>query len=139
MITARTMTRAELDLALGWAAEEGWNPGLSDAAAFFAADPEGFLIAEQDGEPVGHQAFRSFACEYLPITSPCAAPDRPQIRRMTMLVSACQCCGEQIEVSDLAQPTVCGDCQRWLEDDSPQALVEAASAARPIKSAPVQS
>ena len=53
MITARTMTRAELDLALGWAAEEGWNPGLSDAAAFFAADPEGFLIAEQDGEPVG--------------------------------------------------------------------------------------
>ena len=30
----RQMTRAELELALEWAAEEGWNPGLHDAAAF---------------------------------------------------------------------------------------------------------
>jgi hypothetical protein len=27
---------------LDWAADEGWNPGLGDAAAFFAVDPEGF-------------------------------------------------------------------------------------------------
>jgi hypothetical protein len=47
------MRREDLDLALDWAAAEGWNPGLNDAACFHAADPEGFLIAELEGEPVG--------------------------------------------------------------------------------------
>jgi hypothetical protein len=47
------MTRADLALALDWAAAEGWNPGLSDAACFHAADPEGFLVGEIAGEPVG--------------------------------------------------------------------------------------
>lgn len=47
------MRREELDLALDWAAAEGWNPGLGDAACFLAADPEGFLLAEAAGEPVG--------------------------------------------------------------------------------------
>jgi GNAT superfamily N-acetyltransferase len=46
------MTRAELDMAVDWAAAEGWNPGLSDAEAFWAADPGGFWIALLDGEPV---------------------------------------------------------------------------------------
>ena len=36
-----------------WAAAEGWNPGLHDAEAFAAADPEGFLGASVDGEPAG--------------------------------------------------------------------------------------
>jgi len=47
----RTMTRADLDLALSWAEAEGWNPGLADAAAFLAADPGGFLVADMDGTP----------------------------------------------------------------------------------------
>lgn len=51
-VAIRRMTLAELDLVLGWAAEEGWNPGLQDAAAFHAADPEGFFLAEAGGEPV---------------------------------------------------------------------------------------
>lgn len=51
--TIRTMRPKDLALALDWAAAEGWNPGLADAACFFAADPEGFLIAEVAGEPVG--------------------------------------------------------------------------------------
>ncbi|MGF1524758.1 MAG: GNAT family N-acetyltransferase [Leptolyngbyaceae cyanobacterium] len=42
--TMRTMTRDELDLAIAWAAAEGWNPGLYDADCFYAADPTGFLI-----------------------------------------------------------------------------------------------
>ncbi len=37
----------------GWAADEGWNPGLSDHIAFQPADPAGFLIGRLDGEPVG--------------------------------------------------------------------------------------
>ena len=31
---------------------EGWNPGLADDACFASVDPEGFFIAELDGEPV---------------------------------------------------------------------------------------
>lgn len=49
----RTMSRGELATAVEWAAREGWNPGLDDAEAFFSADPEGFLLAERDGETVG--------------------------------------------------------------------------------------
>lgn len=35
-----------------WAAGEGWNPGIGDAVAFRAADPEGFVGAFDDGEMV---------------------------------------------------------------------------------------
>ena len=48
----RPASYRELDLALEWAAQEGWNPGLSDAECFYAADPEGFLLAFRDGELV---------------------------------------------------------------------------------------
>lgn len=36
---------------LDWAAAEGWNPGLGDAACFHATDPGGFLVGTVDGEP----------------------------------------------------------------------------------------
>jgi GNAT superfamily N-acetyltransferase len=45
----RKASRADLDILIDWAAREGWNPGLDDAAAFWAADPQGFWIAEEDG------------------------------------------------------------------------------------------
>lgn len=51
-MTIRVMTRQDLATVLGWAEDEGWNPGLDDAAAFHAADPQGFLIKQIDGEPV---------------------------------------------------------------------------------------
>ena len=41
----------EISLAVDWAAAEGWNPGLADAACFAAVDAEGFLIGELDGVP----------------------------------------------------------------------------------------
>lgn len=50
--TIRSMTLSDLELALDWAAAEGWNPGINDAPAFYAADPGGFLIGEIDGEPI---------------------------------------------------------------------------------------
>jgi GNAT superfamily N-acetyltransferase len=49
----RTMRRHEVQLAIDWAAQEGWNPGLHDAECFHATDPEGFLVAEVDGQPAG--------------------------------------------------------------------------------------
>lgn len=47
------MGAADVARAADWAAAEGWNPGLSDAVAFQAADPNGFLVGRLDGEPVG--------------------------------------------------------------------------------------
>jgi len=46
------MSREDLDKVVNWAAEEGWNPGLYDADAFYAADPTGFLIGKIDDIPV---------------------------------------------------------------------------------------
>jgi hypothetical protein len=48
----RRMTRGEADLIRGWAAAEGWNPGVYDAGCFYAADPEGFFLGELAGETV---------------------------------------------------------------------------------------
>ena len=49
----RGMSEADLELALEWAAAEGWNPGLHDAHCFHAADPQGFFVGELDGAPIG--------------------------------------------------------------------------------------
>jgi hypothetical protein len=49
----RTATRDEVDMAVEWAAKEGWNPGLHDAECFYAQDSKGFLVAELNGEVVG--------------------------------------------------------------------------------------
>ena len=60
----RPMRRAELDLALGWAAEDGWNPGPQDAEAFWAADPGGFWLGELDGQPVASLSVVRYGAEY---------------------------------------------------------------------------
>ncbi|MBP0594978.1 GNAT family N-acetyltransferase [Paraburkholderia sp. LEh10] len=49
----RTMTADDMELAIEWAAKEGWNPGINDARCFRATDPDGFFIGEWRGEPVG--------------------------------------------------------------------------------------
>lgn len=43
------MNEKEVQLAVDWAAAEGWNPGLNDAAVFYGADPQGFLAGFLDG------------------------------------------------------------------------------------------
>ncbi len=50
--TISTMTREEIDIAVDWAAAEGWNPGLFDGDCFHAADPGGFLMGKLNNEPV---------------------------------------------------------------------------------------
>ncbi|WP_256713029.1 hypothetical protein [Methanoculleus chikugoensis] len=37
----RTMDRREVEIAVDRAGQEGWNPGVHDAEAFYAVDPGG--------------------------------------------------------------------------------------------------
>lgn len=50
MISYRNATLSELRSILDWAAKEGWNPGLDDAEAFYAADPKGFFLAVNESD-----------------------------------------------------------------------------------------
>jgi len=51
-LSIRPMQSEDIALAIDWAAAEGWNPGLADAACFATPDPNGFLLGELDGIPV---------------------------------------------------------------------------------------
>lgn len=42
----RRMQADELQIAIDWAQQEGWNPGLHDAEIFYQADPDGFFVGE---------------------------------------------------------------------------------------------
>jgi GNAT superfamily N-acetyltransferase len=47
------MQLPDVQLALDWALSEGWNPGINDARAFYAADRTGFFIGKLNEKPVG--------------------------------------------------------------------------------------
>lgn len=42
----RRMRADEIQIAINWAAQEGWNPGIHDAKTFYQADSNGFFIGE---------------------------------------------------------------------------------------------
>lgn len=48
----RTMSAAEVVMAVDWAAAEGWNPGRHDPHCFREADSNGFFVGVLRGEPV---------------------------------------------------------------------------------------
>lgn len=63
-LVIRGMTRAEVIELVGWAAHEGWNPGLHDAEIFWTTDPDAFIAAELDGELIGGGAITSYNGEF---------------------------------------------------------------------------
>lgn len=50
--TIRVLTFSEAEQLVDWARIEGWNPGLRDAPALHAADPQGFIGCFVNGEMV---------------------------------------------------------------------------------------
>ena len=48
----RALTAEELQTAVDWAGQEGWNPGLHDAACFRSSDPDGFKGGFLDGRMI---------------------------------------------------------------------------------------
>jgi ribosomal protein S18 acetylase RimI-like enzyme len=60
----RMATPDEFAVAVGWARDEGWNPGIADLEAFFAADPSGFLMGYVDGKPVSSISVVRYGDDY---------------------------------------------------------------------------
>ena len=60
----RPMTREEADRLVGWATDEGWNPGIHDADIFWRTDAEGFIAAELDGELIGGGTITCYGGEF---------------------------------------------------------------------------
>src|SRR3989338_1842134 len=60
----RKMKRSDLDVAIEWAAKEGWNPGLYDGDSFYGTDPDGFLMGFLDSEPVSSISAISYGDDY---------------------------------------------------------------------------
>jgi len=60
----RPATREELAYVVEWAAKEGWNPGLYDADAFYASDPNGYLMGFLDGEPIASLSAVSYGPDF---------------------------------------------------------------------------
>jgi ribosomal protein S18 acetylase RimI-like enzyme len=63
-LVLRNMIRAELDELVEWAALEGWNPGLHDADAYWATDPEAFIAAELKGDLIGGGAITAYGDDF---------------------------------------------------------------------------
>lgn len=51
--SAQRMTLQDLELTLDWATQEGWNPGLNDAACFYQTDPNGFFMTCEGNRMIG--------------------------------------------------------------------------------------
>ena len=49
-LSVRLLSREELDVLIGWAAREGWDPGRDDAEVFWHTDPEAYVGFDVDGE-----------------------------------------------------------------------------------------
>jgi hypothetical protein len=54
------MTRAEADILDGWAAAEGWNPGLHDIEIAWDYDPDAFIALRKDGTLAGGGAIINY-------------------------------------------------------------------------------
>ncbi len=63
-IQVRTMAKPDLELVMGWAAKEGWNPGLFEVEALYAADPKGFNLLEVDNKPVASLASVRYSSQF---------------------------------------------------------------------------
>ncbi|MEI5097338.1 GNAT family N-acetyltransferase [Streptomyces sp. PmtG] len=63
-LAVTTATFEDWRVVTGWAAQEGWNPGLRDSESFFAQDPAGFFVGRVDGEPVSAVSVVNYDASY---------------------------------------------------------------------------
>jgi GNAT superfamily N-acetyltransferase len=54
------MRREEADVLIGWAADEGWNPGRSDIGIAWGTDPEAFVALRKGSDLIGGGTIMSY-------------------------------------------------------------------------------
>lgn len=62
--TVAEATADDWDEIVEWAAAEGWNPGLGDAACFRPTDPAGFLVGRLGGRIVSAISLVAYSPDY---------------------------------------------------------------------------
>ena len=60
----RNADQYAFQVAVEWAANESWNPGLDDLPPFYAADPDGFLMGYIGDEPVACISVVRYGAEF---------------------------------------------------------------------------
>lgn len=63
-LTVRAASLEEWHHVVGWAADEGWNPGHGDVDHFHPTDPAGFFLGRSDGEPVSAVSIVNYSDTY---------------------------------------------------------------------------
>jgi GNAT superfamily N-acetyltransferase len=63
-IQIKKLEKQGLDTLMGWASNEGWNPGKNDAKVFWDTDPDGFYGCFFEGRLIGGGAIISYNGEY---------------------------------------------------------------------------
>ncbi len=63
-LVLQKLDKSGLDILIGWAKNEGWNPGLHDAEAFWNADPDGFVGYFHQNELIAGGAIVSYGGEF---------------------------------------------------------------------------
>lgn len=58
------LNKEQLAVLISWAAEEGWNPGIYDIEAFWAADPTGYMGCFLDEELIAGGSIVSYSGAY---------------------------------------------------------------------------
>jgi len=69
------MSLSHVEVAIDWAAAEGWNPGLHDAQCFFAIDPRGFCMGMLDERMIASGAVPTYDAEFAFIGLYIVAPE----------------------------------------------------------------
>jgi GNAT superfamily N-acetyltransferase len=60
----RVMKPEEVNIAVAWARQEGWNPGIHDGECFYTIDPAGFFIATEGEKPVAIAVVANYTREF---------------------------------------------------------------------------
>ena len=58
------MTLSDLEMVVGWARGEGWNPGNYDFQSFHEADADGFFVGSLNGVPMASISAVKYSEEY---------------------------------------------------------------------------
>lgn len=60
----RNMKKKELNIAIEWARNEGWNPGIHDAECFWEVDKTGFFIGILGNKPIACISLVKYGTDY---------------------------------------------------------------------------